>query len=58
MTIFDPKDLYAVLPAFIEMVFSHRYRLKFIAEQERMKIFVSILRYFIKYHDGLVTLTA
>jgi hypothetical protein len=52
MTMFDQNDLYAVLPAFIEMVFSRRYRLEFVVDDDRLKIFVSILRYFIKYHDA------
>jgi hypothetical protein len=53
MTMFDQNDLYAVLPAFVEMIFSPRYRLDFVSQQNRTKIFVSILRYFIKYHDSM-----
>jgi hypothetical protein len=54
MTIFDPQDLYRVLPAFIEMVCSRRYRYQFIGDEARLKIFVSILRFFMAYHDGVV----
>jgi hypothetical protein len=51
LTMFDEEDLYAVLPAFIDMVFSRRYQLDFIDQQARIKIFLKILAYFIKYHD-------
>jgi hypothetical protein len=56
-TIYDKKDLYACIPAFIEMAFSTRYRLEFVRDNTRAQIFVSILELFIKYHDGLTSTT-
>jgi hypothetical protein len=43
-----------VLPAFIDMVFSKEYRLRFVNDSSRVRILMDILQLFIEYHDGKV----
>jgi hypothetical protein len=54
LIIYDYLDLYMVLPAFIDMVFSKEYRLRFVNDSSRVRILMDILQLFIEYHDGKV----
>jgi hypothetical protein len=53
-TIYDPSDLYGVLPGFIAMVFSSSYRMSFLSMQEpnRNELFVQILKFFINFSSN------
>jgi hypothetical protein len=53
-TIYDKSDMYAIMPSFIEMVFSAKLRLQFVHISDRAKVFVDILRLFMEYHDKQV----
>jgi hypothetical protein len=59
LTIQNPNDLYFILPGFIELIFSTQYRYQCVGENFsiRLKIFVIILRYFMKYHDEVYNST-
>jgi hypothetical protein len=56
-TIYDKEDLFAVIPAFIEMCGSGRYGLFLVAVGERAKILREILHIFIKYCEETRSIT-
>jgi hypothetical protein len=51
LTMSNAEDLYVLIPTIIESAMSLRFIFTLVRENERLDIFISVLEYFIRYHN-------